>query len=106
MIPAIQRDRSDSDRHFNAAYHFRHRALDLRTETLYQRTLKLVTGHRLKLARPAYFLALDPLASQHAFFLDRGDGSADLAVGHGSSACLFGFSSIGKGAPMSADYPK
>ena len=29
MIPAIQRDRSDSDRHFNAAYHFRHRALDL-----------------------------------------------------------------------------
>jgi hypothetical protein len=51
-------------------------------------------------------LALDPLASQHAFFLDRGDGSADLAVGDGSSACLFGFSSIGKGAPMSADYPK
>jgi hypothetical protein len=62
MIPAIQRDRSDSDRHLNAAYHFRHRAL-----TLYQRTLKLVICYRLKLARPT---------------------------------------SIGKEAPMSADYPK
>jgi hypothetical protein len=45
-----------------------------------QRALQLAIGHRLKLAGPANLAALDPLAGQNPFLLDRGDRSAKLTM--------------------------
>jgi hypothetical protein len=50
--------------------------------TLHQRTLEFIIGHRLKLARCADFSTLDPLAAEHALYLDRGDRSTELAAFH------------------------
>jgi hypothetical protein len=52
--------------------------------TLHQRTLKLFVRHGLKLARRADFSTLDPLAAEHALYLDRRVRSVELVDRHGA----------------------
>jgi hypothetical protein len=45
--------------------------------SLHHRALEFVIGHRLILTRRADFSTLNPLAAEHALYLDRGDGSTE-----------------------------
>jgi hypothetical protein len=52
-------------------------------KALGQRTREFIVSQRIKLTSRANFSTLDPLASQHAFFLDRSNNGAELTTRHG-----------------------